>query len=47
VVHANVHNFVLIVGIALLGFILIKRLAGTGLANVPVLGQVLSLAKTA
>jgi hypothetical protein len=47
VIKANVHNFVFITAIAVIGFLVLRMLAKTGLANVPVVGQVLQLASAA
>jgi hypothetical protein len=47
VIKANIHNFVFITAIAVIGFLVLRMLAKTGLAQVPVLGQVLQLASAA
>lgn len=46
-VKLSVHNVIAVGLIAVVVLWVLKRLAGTGLANVPILGQALGLAKAA
>ncbi len=46
-IKANIHNFVFIVAIAVIGFLILRMLAKTRLGTVPVVGQVLQLAAAA
>jgi hypothetical protein len=46
-IKPNVHNAVMIIAFAVLGILLLRLAAGTGLSNVPVLGQVLKTASSA
>ena len=46
-IKPNLHNAVMIVAFAVLGILLLRLAAGTGLSSVPVVGQVLKTASTA
>lgn len=46
-IRANVHNIIMIIGVAVLGFLLLKLGARTQLANVPVVGDALRVASAA
>jgi hypothetical protein len=43
VIHANLHNFLFVIGFVLVGALLFGLLARTALARVPILGQVIQL----
>jgi hypothetical protein len=45
--RASVHNFVLVLAMAVIGLLLLKAAARTRLASVPVVGSVLNLASAA
>jgi len=45
--RANVHNFILVTVIAVLGLLLLKMLARTGISNAPVIGPLLQTAAAA
>ena len=42
-IRANVHNFLFVVGFAVLGLLMLRMLAKTRAAKWPVVGQVLQL----
>ena len=46
-IKPNVHNAVMIVAFAVLGILLLRLAAGTGLGSLPVVGQVLKTASSA
>lgn len=46
-IAANLHNFIFVVAMAAIGFLLIKLANRTKLAQVPVLGSVLQLVEQA
>ena len=46
-IKPNVHNAVMIIAFAVLGILLLRLAAGTGLSQVPIVGQVLKTASTA
>jgi hypothetical protein len=46
-IKPNVHNAVMIIAFAVLGILLLRLANGTGLANIPVVGQVLKTASSA
>lgn len=46
-IRLSLHNVILIVAVAILGILLLRMAAKTGLRNVPVIGQVVGTAATA
>jgi hypothetical protein len=46
-IRLSLHNVLLITAIAILGILLVRMAAKTGLGNVPVVGQVFKTAATA
>jgi hypothetical protein len=46
-IKPNLHNAVMIVAFAVLGILLLRLASGTGLRNVPVVGQLLKTASSA
>lgn len=46
-IKPSIHNVIVIGGIAVIFILVLRKLAQTGLANVPVLGQVLQLGAAA
>jgi hypothetical protein len=47
VIKANIHNFIFVLGFAVLGFLMLKMLAKTRAASWPLVGQVISLGASA
>lgn len=46
-IKPSIHNVIVIGGIAVIFLLLLRKLAKTGLANIPVVGQVLQLGAAA